>query len=314
MQFIFNFDSDVLITKLIEVFKSSDEVNIAVGFIGYEGLLAIQPEVEALVARGGKFQLIAGMHGAKGSNLTFDQLKVLWNLNNHRRDASHPERIKLGGDRSYHGKLYLFNDKNKGTIFIGSSNLSEAGLGTRYEANVILEGSLTDDAFKDCSDAFRRLWDESSILSQQNITVVTLPKSIKADEEVISAIQVEDPKLEAARLQEPFVFTLTENNLSEGGRPRINEAYLNANKKANDFFGGAQHEFQVITDDRYTFRAMISGYGTDRLIGKNLRSRPSNKDMGIWLKTRKNAIPNDQVFAYKIPGEEDIYLFEFHRN
>lgn len=314
MQFLFNFDGQTVLDKVLSSFEESDSVDIAVGFIGLDGLNRIKDPVKSLIDRGGSFRLIAGMHGVRGTSLTFDQLKALWDLNNYKRRRDGEERIKLSRDRAYHGKVYLFSDNDSSTVLIGSSNLSNAGLASRLEANAVIEGGANSPDFTVCKGAVDKLWSISGPLSEQNITVVALPRAQRlGEEEAIATIEVEDPKLEEAKRTVPHVFTITENNLSEGGRPRINEAYLNANKAANEFFGGKDNVFQVITDDRHTFQAQISGYGANPEIGKNLRSTPSNKEMGLWLKVRKDAVHGDIVKAYRIPGEQNTFLFEFER-
>ena len=311
MLFIFNFDNKTVLDKILEQFPKSKKVDIAVGYLDITGLVKIKPAVEELIRRGGSFRLFAGMHGAKGS-LSFEELKILWTINNYGRKASEEERIKLAGNSSYHGKLYIFYDDKNYTLLIGSSNLSAPGVQFRREANVVIEGSTKDENYIQCNEAFKRLWSDSLSLSEQAITVISLPKAPAAVEihEVRPIIEVEDPLIEKAKETAPLIFTITQNNLNEGGRPRINEAYLNANKEANSFFGGRNRSFEVITDDRFTFQAAISGYGADPAYGKNLRSTPSNKELGTWLKQRKNAKPGDQVYAYKIPNKNDFFLFE----
>lgn len=313
MLFIFNFDNKTVLEQILKQFSTSKQVDIAVGYLDIAGLNKIKPAVEDLIGRGGSFRLLAGMHGTKGS-LSFEELKVLWTLNNYGRAAREDERIRLAGKIAYHGKLYIFHDNKDYSLLIGSSNLSAPGIQYRREANVLIEGKIEDENFAQCEDAFKRLWADSISLSEQAITVISLPRAQPLQvEEIRPTIEVEDPAIEKAKTAKPIVFTITENNLNEGGRPRINEAYLNANKEDNIFFGGRNHVFEVITDDRFTFQAAISGYGGDSTYGKNLRSTPSNKELGTWLKQRKNAKPGDQVLAYKIPGKEDIFLFEFKR-
>jgi len=234
MLFIFNFDNKTVLDKILEQFPKSKKVDIAVGYLDITGLVKIKPAVEELIRRGGSFRLFAGMHGAKGS-LSFEELK-----------ASEEERIKLAGNSSYHGKLYIFYDDKNYTLLIGSSNLSAPGVQFRREANVVIEGSTKDENYIQCNEAFKRLWSDSLSLSEQAITVISLPKAPAAVEihEVRPIIEVEDPLIEKAKETAPLIFTITQNNLNEGGRPRINEAYLNANKEANSFFGGRNRSFE----------------------------------------------------------------------
>lgn len=321
MQFLFNFEDQTTLSALLGYFPKSTAVDIAVGYLDAGGLQFITKSVQELLDKGGRFRLIAGMHGEGGNRVTFEELKLLWNLNNYKRGSNNEERIKLGISRSYHGKLYLFKTTKGYRIIIGSSNLSRPGLQTRWEANVVIENEVQDDNILQCENAFEAIWNESAYLSGQSIKVISLPKApeVQEVEHAKSFLSIEDPSIPEARISAPYIFTISENNLNEGGRPRIDEAYLNAGKEANEFFGTVGEEkrnkiLQVITDDNYSFQINITGYGDDRSIGKNVRSTPSNKDMGTWLKSRKNARPGDKVCAYKIQGKEDTFLFEFVRS
>jgi len=74
--------------------------------------------------------------------------------------------IKAHPNRKLHAKIYIFrpenwNEHNQGKVITGSSNLTDAGLGStdqsNYEFNVILQ-SFEDVKF--ASDEFSKLWDE----------------------------------------------------------------------------------------------------------------------------------------------------------
>jgi len=74
--------------------------------------------------------------------------------------------IKAHPNRKLHAKIYIFrpenwNEHNQGKVITGSSNLTDAGLGSNdnsnYEFNVILQ-SFEDVKF--ASDEFSKLWNE----------------------------------------------------------------------------------------------------------------------------------------------------------
>lgn len=90
-----------------------------------------------------------------------------------------------------------------------------------------------------------------------------------------------------------IIFTLTENNLREGGRPRnpLEVCMNNDNERAAYLRAGELESFLCETDDGEVFEAYCSG---DHF--KNFRSRPAT-DLGKWLLGRCRAYPGDQVRA-----------------
>ncbi|HXI16218.1 MAG TPA: hypothetical protein VNM48_07590 [Chloroflexota bacterium] len=90
-----------------------------------------------------------------------------------------------------------------------------------------------------------------------------------------------------------IVFTLTDNNLREGGRPRNPlEVYMNVDSERAAFLGAdAVEHFSCITDDGEAFDATARGTHF-----KNFRSRPIVA-LGNWLLLRCRAMPGDEVRA-----------------
>lgn len=313
MKFLFNSSTGngTVIDHLTGAIPEKDRVEIAVGYIDINGLAMLRDFVKDLISRGGTFRLVIGMHGHKGG-ISFEELKMLWDLNNFSRHDTEEERVKLLRERPYHGKIYLLSKDTGYELVIGSSNLSAPGLKYRREANVIIEGNQSDENYTQIIENFEQLWQDATPISEQSILIITLPRtaSVIDDEEVRPLVVEESHDFQNLDRYQKVEFVLTENNLNEGGRPRVNEAYLNAgSREKNIFFGGKGHIFQVITDDKHTFQASITGYGDDPEIGKNLRSTPSNKSMAEWLKLRKSAQTGDKVIAYKLPSE-NTYFFK----
>ncbi len=88
-----------------------------------------------------------------------------------------------------------------------------------------------------------------------------------------------------------IVFTLTDSNLDEGGRPRDPlEVCMNADSDKAAYLG--DDEFRCLTDDGQTFLARLSGTQF-----KNFRSRPVI-ELGVWLKGRCRAQAGDEVRAW----------------
>ncbi|MCJ1805730.1 phospholipase D-like domain-containing protein [Flavobacterium covae] len=96
--------------------------------------------------------------------------------------------IKAHGKRALHAKIYIFrpnpfNEHSNGSVITGSSNLTEAGLGTNhasnYEFNVLLK-DYEDVVF--ASNEFEELWGEATELLPVDINA--LKKKTYLNEEV----------------------------------------------------------------------------------------------------------------------------------
>ncbi len=114
-----------------------------------------------------------------------------------------------------------------------------------------------------------------------------------------------------AKGPQTITFHITTNNLNEGGRQRIREAYLNIDRAKATFFG--VRDITVVTEDGLEFPAKLSGNSGRRgsPTPKNLRSRPARM-LGEWLIERHQARPGDQVHVARL--ENDRFLFRFVHN
>ena len=89
--------------------------------------------------------------------------------------ASGKVEMRIDKSKNLHAKFYLclpevHNENSDGWVIMGSSNISESGLGItrppRYELNVALK-DYSDVAY--CKDEFDKLWNESIPLSPEDI-------------------------------------------------------------------------------------------------------------------------------------------------
>lgn len=83
--------------------------------------------------------------------------------------------LRMHASRNLHAKFYLclpkaFNEHSGGTVIMGSSNLTDSGLGisraARYELNVEIRDY---DDVKFCKDEFERLWGKSEPLKPEDL-------------------------------------------------------------------------------------------------------------------------------------------------
>lgn len=83
--------------------------------------------------------------------------------------------LRMHASRNLHAKFYLclpkdFNEHSGGTVIMGSSNLTDSGLGIaraeRYELNVEIRDY---DDVKFCKNEFERLWEESVAITPEDL-------------------------------------------------------------------------------------------------------------------------------------------------
>lgn len=84
-------------------------------------------------------------------------------------------QMRIHATKSLHAKFYLclpqdHTENSDGWVIMGSSNISDAGLGTKqapqYELNVAMKDY---DDVKYCSDEFWKLWNEAVVLTADDI-------------------------------------------------------------------------------------------------------------------------------------------------
>lgn len=104
------------------------------------------------------------------------------------------------------------------------------------------------------------------------------------------------------------IFTITSNNLNEGGRQRSGEAYLNVNLARFAFINC--YEFFAVTDNGMRFLVRLSGSSgaSSNQVPKNLRSVPSFL-LGSWLVSHHRAQPGDEVHVTRQPGTGFLFTF-----
>ena len=100
------------------------------------------------------------------------------------------DHFKVYNDKHslFHPKLYLFINRNKFSLFIGSSNLTDGGFSGNIEANLLVQGNIKDSlVFSSLQNQFKE-WDEDDYSftptkewikkSEKNITCVKRKKEM----------------------------------------------------------------------------------------------------------------------------------------
>jgi HKD family nuclease len=286
-----NLHGNLLSNRLKQAFASSTKISIACGYVTSSGLRLFQTEIDQHIRYGRIFRLVLGMPFFEG-----------WREEDHSLLSQLDQRLRdndLGGIRiatlnRYHGKIYIFENEGDHRIFIGSSNLSPAGMVRNTECNVVVRGNLSESMVHDAATFFETLYGDSfsadfSEVSSDVPLIAQTPR--RGTGQVIPRGGISPVVAPSGsplrRIAMPIsVYARSGLNWNFGaGRPRSwYEAYIPVPRsiQQSGFFPSSGTSFRVTTDDGWQFNCKVAGAG-----GKNLESTPSLDTLGKWLKENK---------------------------
>ncbi len=303
----------------------ADALDIAVGYITADSLIELQKLVELNHLR--TMNLTIGMHYL--DRFTKTEYNAAMSLNSFLRDNGCGE-VRLVTPFRYHGKLYTYSDEGGPYAgIIGSNNLSSIveGGSRVYESSVLITErnvatdmrtfitQLVRDATENISDLdIQQFNNRNSLLEEhENVQKVT-PQALAECIASLTATSFEIPikGVEVSPQSNLNVF-FGRGRVGHNGlvKPRHwYEVELIVPKAVATLpeyprARTPEAEFQVITDDGWTFRCKISGD-----YNKNFRSEGDLKILGKWLKGR---LENAGALAVGTPVSTDT-LREYGRN
>ena len=215
-KFFTNADANTLLRKFKGVFENNQDIHFfdaLVGFFRASGYFSLRPFLEDVpkirILVGINVDKIISKYQAKGLLFQSDSQQTINEfLNDTKKDIQSAEyskyvedgiikfiediitkkiEIKAHPTRNLHAKIYIFkpdnyNEHKSGHVITGSSNLTDAGLGTseqsNYEFNVLLN-DYDDVAF--ASDEFETLWNEGIPILPVDIDNVQKGTFLKAN-------------------------------------------------------------------------------------------------------------------------------------
>lgn len=152
--------TDNITRNLLEVLNQNipkaKELKFAVAFMRYSGFVLIEESITKCLRQGRGIEFLVGL------DFRTTEPKVLRILRKF-SDEGFPVKCYCFSDPSfgdtpvYHPKLYLLNDGKKTTIALGSSNLTEGGLKSNIEVNVVITASLKEEIVSDVYGLYSRL-------------------------------------------------------------------------------------------------------------------------------------------------------------
>ena len=284
-----------------DMLPGTSSLDIAVGYVTADSLIEVQKIVEFNDLR--KLNLTIGMHYL--DRFTKTEYNAAVDLNNYLRSNDRGQ-VRLVTPFRYHGKLYSYSDESGPYAgIIGSNNLSSiTGGGSRvYESSILLDDRslaaemygfiqrLVDGSTENIADLAIDLFKEQNALldGHENVKKVdghTLMTCIEARTNITFEIPIKGYEVSPQSNLNVF---FGRGRVSKNGlvKPRHwYEVELIVPKNVATQAGypvakTPEAEFDVITDDGWSFRCKVSGD-----YNKNFRSEGDLKILGKWLKGR----------------------------
>lgn len=127
-------EADRLISAMVNLFKASNEIDIAVMFAKQNGFRLVEGYLIEALQKNSKVRILLG------KDFLLTDVEVLRKL--HRLSKNYSNlvvRIYLSEKNfAFHPKFYAFRSKKSTSLILGSSNISKGGFSKNIEANIIL--------------------------------------------------------------------------------------------------------------------------------------------------------------------------------
>jgi len=136
--------------KLRTSFSESSRISIAIAYISREGLKAIKSYIHASHS----IRIVCGIHGC------ISDLKALTDFS---QEFNQAEGHVFLGTKLFHPKLYVFQNDDNTTVWIGSANLTRSGLFNNEETLIGLMGNSSDITLSTIRSYFDDLWEKRSV-------------------------------------------------------------------------------------------------------------------------------------------------------
>lgn len=148
---------DHLVGRLNESFKNAESVDIIVSFLMESGVKLLRKELSSLLERKIPLRILTGNY------LNITQPSALYLLKNIMKENV-DLRFYNVKNKSFHPKAYIFNYKDYGEIYIGSSNMSKSALTAGIEWNYRISSNSNKNDFDCFKDNFEDLFLNQSII------------------------------------------------------------------------------------------------------------------------------------------------------
>jgi HKD family nuclease len=155
---IINNDSKKLVESLLQAMAKSNRLRIAVAFVSTGGISLLEQGLQDCIKRNCYIEFILGI------DLYVTDSKALQNLYQLSKANQNVKLYCYRGPNSegnseaiYHPKLYIADQTSVVITIIGSSNLTEGGLRSNVEFNVLIESESDSDIVSNIHELYLRI-------------------------------------------------------------------------------------------------------------------------------------------------------------
>ena len=184
--------------EIIRLLESPDfqSLTFVVAFAKNSGVLRLKDPFECFRKRGGKVNAYVGID-LKGSS--YEALTTLLLM------TDSLSVVHFDGGQTFHPKIYQFNGKDRETLIIGSSNLTEGGLWTNCESSIVLSVNKSDEK-------------HSSILQEMGTYIATI-NALKDSRRVITNQNDIEELRQKAYVDKEAALSVRRKKVLQGGQP-----------------------------------------------------------------------------------------------
>lgn len=182
-ELIINSKDENVLAPMLDALESCESFVISVAFITEGGIASLKTALYELNKRGVRGKIITSTYLNFNKPKVFKELLKIPNLD-----------VKITDQAGFHAKGYIFDNKNYSTMFIGSSNLTDAALKKNYEYNLKLTSLDNGEVIQNFKEQFESLWKDSTDLSEEWVREYeSLYVELKHDDKVLHLIENKQP-------------------------------------------------------------------------------------------------------------------------
>jgi len=121
--------------------QNAQSARIAIAFLKYSGIRVIEKSLDQCLKNNGSVEIIAGLDFKTTDPQSMHYLIQLQKTTPNLKFYCYGDKDVNKTNIVFHPKIYLFQGKRETTAIVGSTNLTQGGLMTNFEANVIFKES-----------------------------------------------------------------------------------------------------------------------------------------------------------------------------
>lgn len=143
-----------LADKIYDGFADAEDVRFAVAYVSEKGWQFFSEAVENKLSRTFNFEIVIGL-----SDLVTEPsaLETLYRLSKENDNVHLYCYFRFRKTGIYHPKAYIFIKEPGVKAFVGSSNLTNGGLNTNSEMNMMITANMYEDLISEIIDSYNRI-------------------------------------------------------------------------------------------------------------------------------------------------------------